>query len=62
MRIITTIYCSELRLQQSLLSEAAAVDPVEVMQLVEGDFERAGREWVSVYEGKNRVLPFDSEQ
>jgi hypothetical protein len=62
MHIITTIFYSEVNLQQSLSSEAASADPVEVMQMVEGNFEEAGREWVSIYEGKNRMLPFDLEE
>jgi hypothetical protein len=62
MHIITTIFYSEVNLQQPLSSEAASADPVEVMQMVEGNFEEAGREWVSIYEGKNRMLPFDLEE
>lgn len=62
MHIITTIFYSEVKLQQPLFPEAATADPVEVMQMVEGNFDEVGREWVSIYEGKNRMLPFDLDE
>ena len=62
MQIITTIFYSEVNLQRPLSFEAASADPVEVMQMVEGNFEETGREWVSIYEGKNRMLPFDLDE
>ena len=62
MQIITTVFYSEVKLQQPLSSEAAIADPVEVMQRVEGNFDEAGREWVSIYKGKNRMLPFDLDE
>lgn len=62
MHIITTIFYSEVKLQQPLFSDAAIANQVEVMQLVEGEFDESRREWVSIYEGKNRMLPFDLDE
>lgn len=62
MHIITTVFYSEVKLQQPLFSDAAIANPVEVMQLLEGEFDESRREWVSIYEGKNRLLPFDLEE
>lgn len=52
MLIITTVYIAE------------ANDP-EAHQVEEGrsvrvtDLKESAREWVSIYEGKNRILPID---
>ncbi len=54
MLIITTIYIAE------------AEDPThgetpESLWQGAADLKDATRQWVSIYEGKNRILPIDSE-
>jgi hypothetical protein len=54
MLIITTIYIAE------------AEDPTqgearEPAWQEAADLKEASRQWLSIYEGKNRVLPIDSE-
>lgn len=51
MHIITTIYFAD----TTDSSESARIDrPLEVSDLKDSD-----RQWVSIYEGKNRVEPID---
>jgi hypothetical protein len=54
MLIITTIYIAET--EDPTQSEARDHAWQEAAELKE-----ATRQWVSIYEGKNRVLPIDSE-
>jgi hypothetical protein len=54
MLIITTIYIAEV--EDSTHGEAH-----EPAWQVAADLKDATRQWVSIYEGKNRVLPIDSE-
>lgn len=54
MRIITTIYI------------AVVEDPTQGEERECGwqeatDLKEASRQWMSIYEGKNRVLPIDTE-
>ncbi|WP_348262050.1 hypothetical protein P8935_19875 [Telmatobacter sp. DSM 110680] len=51
MHIITTIYFAETR----RLIDKARVD----RQLEVSDLKDSDRQWVSIYEGKNRVEPID---
>jgi hypothetical protein len=54
MLILTTIYIAETEdLTQGQAHEPAWQEP--------SDLKDAVRQWVSIYEGKNRVLPIDSE-
>jgi len=55
MLIITTIYIADAK----DLHEAEAGDGVWVD---EADQKESAREWVSIYEGKNRVLRIDGER
>jgi hypothetical protein len=50
MHVITTIYIAD----TTKLSESAHIRPLEVSDLKDSD-----RQWVSIYEGKNRVEPID---
>lgn len=52
MNIITTIYLAELE----PVEEHSVEEPTEVGARVVDD---AGRKWISIYQGKNRVLPLD---
>ena len=51
MHIITTIYFTEVK----GLNERARVE----RQLEVSDLKDSDRQWVSIYEGKNRVEPID---
>jgi len=54
MLIITTIYIAKPQdLNQENAHDGAWAEAA--------DMREAAREWVSIYEGKNRVLPIDSE-
>ncbi len=61
MHIFTTIYCTELEQQQPLPPDAYG-DPAEVLYAIADRLEKLPREWVSIYEGRNRVLPIDEER
>ena len=52
MHIITTIYFADVR----DLNDAKG-SPLEVSDLKEAD-----RQWLSIYEGKNRVEPIDEDR
>jgi hypothetical protein len=54
MLIITTIYIAET--EDPTLGETH-----EPVWHEASDLKEAARHWVSIYEGKNRVLPIDSE-
>lgn len=54
MLIITTIYVAE-------SEDRARDDAPEATWQEAADLKDASRQWVSIYEGKNRVLPMDAE-
>jgi len=54
MLIVTTIYIAE-------LEDRVQDDAHEPAWRKAADLKDASRQWVSIYEGKNRVLPMDAE-
>lgn len=52
MLIITTIYCAKLEPAKAPTVEKSAQQNI-------ADLKDAGRELLSIYQGKNRVLPLD---
>lgn len=54
MLIITTIYIAEVK-------DSTQGETHETAWQEATDLKDAARQWVSIYEGKNRVLPIDSE-
>ncbi len=54
MLIITTIYIAE-------AEDSSKNESHEQVWQEAADLKDATRQWVSIYEGKNRVLPIDSE-
>lgn len=54
MLIITTIYIAE-------AEDPTRGEAYEPRWQEAADLKDASRQWLSIYEGKNRVLPIDSE-